>query len=432
MIKKFLLKVLQFVLKKLARATIKKYKPTIIGVTGSVGKSTTKEAIFTVLKQEKKVRASRASLNNEIGLPLAILGNYENMQTAGGFLFWFNVVGLAILNLIHRIDYPEILVLEYGAGRPKDIDYLLSVARPDIVVVTAIGKIPVHVEFYSGPAEVAKEETKLVGALPPKGWAILNYDDELVLSAEEKFKNGSVITFGFNEKADIRIIGFENKSDGRRPVGVVFKLKQGENFVPIKIEGTFGKGLAYAGAAAGAVASIFNINLVKVSSALMFLKPLPGRAKLIRGIKSSYIIDDSYNASPASVQEGLEIIKELEAERKVVILGDMRELGKYAIEAHQEIGRLAGQIGEVIIAIGESAKFIAEQAKQTAPDKKILVFEDSETAKLEVQKIIQSGDLIFIKGSQSMRMEKITLEIMERPELAAELLPRQYGKWLKG
>lgn len=429
--KKTLLKILQFILKKLARAAIKKYKPVVIGITGSVGKSTTKEAIFTVLKQEKKVRASRASLNNEIGLPLTILGNYENVQTAGGLLFWLGVIGAAILNLIRRIDYPEILILEYAADRPKDIDYLLSVARPDIAVVTAVGKIPVHVEFYSGPAEVAKEKSKLVGALPLKGWAILNYDDESVLSMKDKFKTGSAITFGFNEKADVRIIGFENKSDGHRPVGVVFKLEQGENFVPIKIEAAFGRSLAYAGAAAAATASIFNINLAKVSSALAFLKPLPGRTKLIRGIKSSYIIDDSYNASPSSIQAGLEIIKELDSGRKVVILGDMEELGKYTIQAHQEIGRLAGQIGEVIIAVGEKAKFIAEEVKQTAPDKKILIFKDSETAKLEVQKIIRSGDLIFIKGSQAMRMEKITLEIMERPELAFELLPRQYGKWLR-
>lgn len=429
--KKTLLNILQFILRKLARAIIKKYKPIVIGIAGSVGKSTTKEAIFTVLKQEKKIRASHASLNNEIGLPLTILGNYENIQTAGGFLFWFGVIGAAILNLIRRMDYPEILILEYAADRPKDIDYLLSVARPNIAVVTAIGEIPAHVEFYSGPSEVAEEDSKIVSALLPRGWAILNYDDELVLSMKEKFKTGSVATFGFNEKADIRIIGFENKSDGHRPVGVVFKLKQGENFVPIKIEAAFGQGLAYAGAAAAAVASIFNINLAKVSSALAFFKPLSGRTKLIRGIKSSYIIDDSYNASPSATRAGLEVVKELNSKRKVLVLGDMGELGKYAIQAHQEIGRLAGQIGEIIIAVGDKAKFIAEEAKQTAPDKEVLIFENSETAKLEVQKIIRSGDLIFIKGSQAMRMEKITLEIMERPELAFELLPRQYGKWLK-
>lgn len=430
--KAIFLKILKFILRLLGRLTLQKYRPVIISINGSVGKSSTKEAVYTVLRQERKVRRSHASLNNEIGLPLAILGEYDNKDTAGGLLFWFKVICRALWQLIHRVEYPEVLILEYGADRPGDIDYLLSVARPDIAVVTALGEIPVHVEFYSGPGELVEEESKVVAALPAKGCAILNYDDESVFSMKDKARGAAVITYGFGEGADYRILGLENRSEDFRPIGLVFKIQRGDNFVPVHIDGVFGKGVAYAAAAAAAVASLFNIDLTKASSALTFYKPLAGRAKLIRGIKSSYIIDDSYNAAPLSTQAALLILRDLRAKRKIAVLGDMAELGKYAAEAHEEIGRLASQIVDLAVVVGEKARLIAEGLKQKGfPEKNILIFNTSEEAKLEVQKIIQPGDLILIKGSQVMRMEKITLEIMERPELASVLLPRQYGKWLK-
>jgi len=166
--KKIGLKILRFTLKSLARATLRKYQPGIIGVTGSVGKTSAKLAIGAVLGKYRKTRVSPANFNNEIGLPLTILSDYSAIT---GRLFWLRVILSSIKNLVLRADYPEILVLEYGADKPGDLNYLLSIAQPQIGVITAVGEIPVHVEFYSGPEEVAREKAKLVESLSSSGIA---------------------------------------------------------------------------------------------------------------------------------------------------------------------------------------------------------------------------------------------------------------------
>ncbi|MEK7147102.1 MAG: Mur ligase family protein, partial [Patescibacteria group bacterium] len=142
------IKILRLILKKLARWTISRYQPEIVGVTGTVGKTSTKEAIKAVLGKYRRVRASSGNFNNEIGLPLAILGDWEKIR---GFFFWLKVFAVSLSRLVLKMPYPEILILEYAADRPGDLKYLLSIARPKVGVITAVGDIPAHVEFYSGP-----------------------------------------------------------------------------------------------------------------------------------------------------------------------------------------------------------------------------------------------------------------------------------------
>src|SRR3989344_5729539 len=187
------LKFLKWILRTLAIWTVKKYQPGVIGITGSVGKTSTKEAIHTVLRSIRRVRASSGNFNNEIGLPLTVLGDWDKIN---GELFWLKVIFVAILKLIFPVKYPEILILEYAADRPGDIRSLLEIAKPQIAAVTAVGDIPVHVEFYSGPDAVAREKAKLVEALSSTGMAILNFDDEAVLDMQERTR-AHVMTFGF-------------------------------------------------------------------------------------------------------------------------------------------------------------------------------------------------------------------------------------------
>ncbi|MEK7138373.1 MAG: hypothetical protein AAB787_02575, partial [Patescibacteria group bacterium] len=155
--KEILVKVLKTVLKRLAHLTLWRYRPGIIGVTGSVGKTSAKMAIAAVLKGERLVRFAKGNFNNEIGLPLSILGDYGEIK---GFLFWPIVLYKSLWQALgpKNRNYPELLVLEYAADKPGDIKYLLSVARPNVSVVTAIGDIPVHVEFFSGPEEFSREK----------------------------------------------------------------------------------------------------------------------------------------------------------------------------------------------------------------------------------------------------------------------------------
>ncbi len=422
-------KILQWELKKVAQLTVWRYRPFIIGVTGSVGKTSTKLAISTVLGNSVSVRAARGNLNNELGFPLAILGDYDGRKI-GGALFWIGAVAKGLLGLISRKGYPKVLVLEYGADRPGDLNYLLDIARPDISVVTAVGKVPVHVEFYSSPEDVAKEKSKLVDKVRGNGTVVLNFDDPVVM-AMKGLARGKVITYGFNDGADVRIFSFENKSESGRPIGVEFKIQYSGSFVPIRIEGALGKPQAYAAAAAAAVALERNINLVKVSELLSAYHGEHGRTQIIKGIKDAYIIDDTYNAAPASAEAALEIMKEISSSRKIAVLGDMGELGDYSKEAHEKIGVIAAGTVDLLVVVGPKSSATADGAVKAGLSKTAVVsFKDSKEAASKIVEYISPKDVVLVKGSQSMRMERVVLKLMADPSMASELLVRQYGKWL--
>ncbi len=407
--------ILKITLKNLAQLTLKKYHPEIIGVTGSVGKTSTKEAIYLVLKDEKRVRRTQGNFNNELGVPLTILGDYNKIT---GFSFWLKVFFQSIKQLIVKnINYPEVLILEMAADRPGDINYLTHLARPKIGVITAIGKIPVHVQYYSSPLAVAKEKGRLIEILPINGYAILNYDDELVLDLKSKTR-AQIISYGFKDEADIQIINVEYKFDEKEnPKGVSFKIQYGGVMVPFRLNNILGKPQIYSVAAATAVGICYGINLVKISESLSDYQPFDHRMKILKGIKDSVILDDCYNASPISVEAGLETLNHFQQRRKVAILGDMLELGKYSDEAHEEIGKEVAKKVDFLICIGEKAKLIAESAIKHNFDKnKILIFNNSDSAKKMIKKEIGNFDVILIKGSHAMQLDKIVEELKRENE----------------
>jgi UDP-N-acetylmuramoyl-tripeptide--D-alanyl-D-alanine ligase len=412
--KTIFLKILKWSLKKLAQAVIRRYQPGIVAITGSVGKTSTKEAIKAVLCKERRIRAASGNFNNEIGVPLTILGDWQKIEKPI-FLFWLKVISSALVRVLfpRRSAYPEILVLEYAADRPGDIKELLEIARPQIAVVTAVGEIPVHVEFYSGPEALAREKAKIIEQLPTVGFAILNADDALVFDMKSRTR-AQVMTFGFSELAQIKITGFENASNGE-PTGVVFKLEYGGSFVPIKINNAFGKGQAYAAAAAACVGLIFGVNLVKIAEALIENYQAPQRRmNLVPGVKETFIIDDSYNASPLSMKAALETLRALKSKRKIAVLGDMLELGKYSLEAHEEIGKFAAGIVDLLFTVGPRAKFIAAAANKAGLAKEnILSFLIAEEVKKEVELKIKKGDLILVKGSRAIGLDKVVDEIKQ-------------------
>lgn len=408
--KKILLKQLKSILRILAVLTLKKYQPGIIGITGSVGKTSTKEAVTTVLRNVRRVRASSGNFNNEIGMPLAILGDWNK---TGGFFFWLKVFFEAIWNLIFPIKYPELLVLEYGADRPGDIKYLTDIAKPQIGIVTAIGDIPVHVEFYSGPDAVTKEKSKMVEILSAFGFAILNYDDEAVLDMKDRTR-AHTVTYGFGESAQLHITNFENRVENGKPAGISFKLEYAGSFVPVRLDSCFGKAQAYAAAAAACAGLTFGMNLVRIAEALQFYQAPPHRMKLISGVKGTFIMDDSYNASPLSMHEAIDAVRQLKAQRKIGVLGDMLEIGKYAVEAHETIGQISAKVFDILITIGPRAKFIAEAANKRGMAKKnISSFDTADEAKLEVQKLIKKKDLILVKASRAIGLDRVVEEIRQ-------------------
>ncbi|MCL4392307.1 Mur ligase family protein [Patescibacteria group bacterium] len=423
------LKILSLFLKWIAHATIAKYRPSIVGVTGNVGKTSTKTAIARVLAAERRVRTASKNFNNELGLPVTIIGDFKD---TGGTFFWITVIAKGMWQLIRRNNtYPEMLVLEYGVDRPGDMNYLLAIARPDVGIITAIGETPVHIEFFDGPEGIAKEKSKLIAQLPSTGFAILNVDDKHAEFFKEQTR-GHVITYGFGNNADVRITAFGNAIREDNENGFVsFKLNYGGSMIPVKIEGVLGKSTAYAAAAAAATGLIFGMNLLKIAEALGGFKNPPGRENVIPGIKNSIVIDDSYNASPKATEEALATLKSIEAKRKVAVLGDMLELGRYTMEAHQKIGRLAAKSADILVTVGTRAKFTAEEAiKAGMPKRNVMAFENLNDASRELKNLVRHGDVVLVKGSQSVRMEKITKDIMRDPLEAEKLLVRQSSVWL--
>jgi UDP-N-acetylmuramoyl-tripeptide--D-alanyl-D-alanine ligase len=416
---------LRRIVQKLSRLTIWRYRPGVIGVTGTVGKTSTKLAIKAVLEKGRRVRASSGNLNNELGLPLAILGNWseEDLKlvsratpagTARGrkLAFWLKVVFGSLWRIIFKDpNYPEILILEYGADRPGDIKSLLKIARPNVSVITAVGDIPVHVEYYNGPADVAREKGRLIEYLPVAGFAILNHDDEVVMNLQQRTR-AHVATFGFEKGAEVKITRMENRIENGHPIGISFKLEYKGTFVPVRLNGVFGRSHAYAAAAAASVGIVFGMNLVAISEALADYTPAESRMQLLPGIKNTFLIDDSYNASPLSMRAALDALRDLPAKRKVAVLGDMLEIGKYTIEAHEAIGKIVTQSANVLVTVGPRSKFIAETALAGGMRKSaVLSFDTADQARKPVQDLMKEGDLLLIKGSHSMELEKVVEEV---------------------
>jgi len=426
-------KLIQLKLKILSKLILKKYKPKIIGITGSVGKTSAKEAVYTVLKTKFNVRRNTKNYNNEIGLPLTIIGSDSPGKSIFGWLgVFFKALGLI---LFKDKNYPKILVLEMGVDRPGDMKYLMGIAKGDIGIVTLISHS--HEEFFEDVKEIQKEKGLLVENLKPGGWAILNFDDELTreLAGKSKVK---VLSYGFKEGAMLRaqelVFSFEKTKEVDNLLGLSFKLTYNGSFIPVLLPQVIGYNSIYAALVAAAVGLTMEMNLVEISKAMREFDSPNGRMNLIDGIKHTLIIDDTYNSSPISVMSALDIVSKIpiaKGARRFAVLGDMLELGKYSEEGHREVGRYAAKSGaNKLITVGERSRDIARSAEEAGMARdNIFEYTDVAEAGRFIQQRIEQGDLILVKGSQGLRLEKIVKEIMAEPLRAKELLVRQEEEW---
>jgi UDP-N-acetylmuramoyl-tripeptide--D-alanyl-D-alanine ligase len=427
-IKKIIVSILRFE----AYRVIKKYKPKIITVTGSVGKTSTKDAIFDVLSSGWYIRKSEKSFNSEIGVPLTILGCDNGWSNP--FTWFLNIMhGLSLIFFRH--EYPNWLVLEVGADRPGDIKLLTLWLKPDISVITRFGKTPVHVEYFKNREDLIQEKLYLIRALRRDGIAILNYDDEDVRAFSE-YTEASKIFYGFDGgiiKASHYHILTEKNGKGNFPVGIGFNVDYAGTPIAVELFGSLGKHHVYPTLAALAVGCAQGMKAEEAQIALKKHTPALGRMHLVDGIKGSLIIDDTYNASPIATTEALNTLQTLEkAKRKIAILGDMMELGIHSSDAHREIGIISAKSCDILVTVGIRSRRIAEVAMDFGmSEKNIYQFDTSKEAGAFIQNIITKGDIILVKGSQSMRMEQTVKEIMAEPEQASELLVRQEEEWLE-
>ena len=424
-------RILALKLRFLARLYLARFTPVIVAVTGNAGKTTTKEAVAAVLATRYRVRATGGNLNNELGIPTTIIGEFTDRyyRSGGTFGFWLRVLVSGVWGLLRPAEYPDVLVLEFGADRPGDIRKLAAFYPPHVAVITQVGEIPVHVEYFASARELAQEKAALVRVLTAQDFCVLGSDDLSVLEMRSQTK-AHVSTFGFGEGADVRITRLSPRLSGERPLGIGLDLTSGGNTMPLTINGTVGAGMARAAAAAVAVGRAMDIGLAEAVEALAAMHPPAGRMRLIEGIRNTVIVDDTYNASPAAMHMAIDTVRDLPASRRVLVLGDMLELGAHTVQAHQAAGSLAAEVADILVCVGERARFIADAAGNQMAPERIHRAADSRAAADIVQQLIRPGDLILVKGSQGMRMERVVAEIMAQPERASQLLVRQSARWL--
>ncbi|MEK7098750.1 MAG: UDP-N-acetylmuramoyl-tripeptide--D-alanyl-D-alanine ligase [Patescibacteria group bacterium] len=431
-----------------AQLALRRFQPKIIAVTGNAGKTTTKDAIFCVLSDGRFVRKSEKSYNSELGVPLTILG----LESGWGSPWrWFvNVVlgawvvvrpswqFLAKSDLANMAKsdlakvYPTWLVLEVGADRPGDIRKIAKWLRPDIAVITSIPDVPVHVEFFESPAKLAREKKRLAEHLKHDGILVVNGDD---VHTKDILKEhaAQAVSFGFEGQNAFVASDVGIQYEEKHPVGMHFYANHSGSSISVSLFGALGKPRVYAALAALAVGEVAGVALESAASALRTWAPPPGRMRIIPGLKGSLVIDDTYNSSPAAAASALETLKEIKGfKKKIAVLGDMLELGRFSKEAHIEVGKRAAKVATELITVGLRARAISETALDNGlPEAKVREYEqgESDRAGKELEAELDKTTLVLVKGSQSMRMEKTVEEIMAEPARAEELLVRQDADW---
>ncbi len=420
-------KILIKLLKIFSKLIIQKYKPEVIAITGSVGKTSSKEAIAQILQNKFKIRKTISNYNNEIGVPLTIIG--VKKSPGKSILGWLIVFLKAIALLIFPFKYPQKLVLEFGADHKGDIDYLVSFIPVYVGVLTRISRV--HIQYFKTLGSIFNEKRKIFSNINNQGFAIINNDDQLIKTLNNKL-TCRTITYGIENKSDIqasdlRIIEKEGI------IGINFKLKYQGNVVPVFLAHILSQAQVYAFLAGVSVALQYGFNLVELSSFANKYIPPRGRTNLIQGINNSYIIDDTYNSSPEAVKMSLDLLsgmRSLILGKRIAVLGDMLELGRESVPAHKEIGEYVVQHKiDVLLTVGDISRNTYLAAQKLSMLDNNIHFKNQLDLVSYLKSIIKKDDLILVKGSQGSRMERVVKLIMANRQEAKNILVRQSFDW---
>jgi UDP-N-acetylmuramoyl-tripeptide--D-alanyl-D-alanine ligase len=344
----------------------------VIGITGSVGKSTTKELIAEVISRRYPTLKNEGNLNNEIGLPLTVLGLTRGHRRA---------------------------VLEMGFYVPGEIKFLCEIAKPHIGVVTNIGTV--HAERAGSQSEIARGKAELVQALPKDGFAILNYDDPLVRQMADETE-ATVLFYGLTPEADL----WADQVEGLGLEGIRFRLHYKNEVIHLRVP-MLGQHSVHTALRAAAVGLAEGLGWQEIVSGLRF-GHMQLRLMAVRSDQGALLLDDTYNASPQSTMAALNLLEELDG-RKVAVLGDMLELGQYERQGHQMVGIRAAEVAELLITVGQRAHLIAQAAKETGLSiEKIIEVDETAQAIDVLREQLHSDDVVLIKGSRGMRMDAIS------------------------
>ncbi len=402
-----------------ARLYLKKNRVQVIAITGSIGKTSTKEAIFHLLKKNFKIYASPQGFNTELGISLAIL-----QEEKSGFSS-----PLAWIKILKRVlsSEPEVyqkIILEMGADHPGDIKKLIKIAPPKIGVVTNVNPVHLGEGQFENLEAIQKEKNSLVRNMAISSMAILNFDDPLVKAMKT---SAHKIRYGLSEGVDVRATDAEVLNRN-----IKFDVSYKGETIPFKVP-LLGSFQVYVLLPAIAVGLKLGMGLQECAEVLKDFKLPPSRMNPIPGVNDSTIIDSSYNASPISMTKSLELLSELNATRKIATLGTMNELGDTTKEAHLSLGAQAAIAAKILVAVGQEAVTIKQGAIDAGmPEDNIYTFFDSKEAGHFLQEFLRPDDLMLVKGSQNrVRMERLVKLVMKYPEKANTLLCRQDKAWGK-
>jgi len=430
--------ILQKFLQRSARDVIRQHQPHIIGITGNVGKTTTREVLARYLEHtESDVRSPMKNYNNEWGVPFTILGKAPK---PGKPWTWLSVLWTALRMKRKNASYPSVLVLEIGVDAPGDMDtFTQDFLYVDTLILTNIGENPVHKEFFQSTGELAKEKLKLLSILKEDGTLIYNADEPRFKSLPNRTtKIGTVLSFGLNN-ADFQAKNisqslttdtsrWELHGSGLVPYVSFIVVHRGAS-VPIDIPYMFAKTQVYMVLPVIAYAVSHGTNLVSVSNRLTYA-PTPGRLRFLEGMNGSVVIDDTYNAAPQAMHQALDVFESLNTSeaRCVAILGDMKELGDDTVSIHKELVEPLMKYADIFVGVGECMKEVSKEI-QDEPLIETLSFSTSQEAAEWARHHINDEDIIVVKGAQSMRMERVVKAIMAYPEYAKQVLARQDRGW---
>ena len=358
---------------QVARFWRRKLDVRVIGITGSVGKSTTKELVAEVLSQRYRTLKNPGNLNNEIGLPMTMLRLSEGHER---------------------------VVLEMGFYIPGEIAFLCDIALPHVGVITNIGTV--HAERAGSQAEIARGKAELVEALPeaPQGVAILNIDDPLVKDMA-KLTKAKVFFYGLDPQADL----WAEAIEGSGLEGIKFILHYQNEMIHMRVP-LIGRHSVHTALRAAAVGLVEGLTWDEIVHGLR-TEHTQLRLVAVRTEQGALLLDDTYNASPESMLAALNLLEELDG-RKVAVLGDMLELGIYEKHGHEMVGARAAEVAQELVTLGERGKIISETAKRAGlPDDANKHFENIDEVIDYLHNCLTDKDVVLVKGSHSMRMDRI-------------------------
>lgn len=420
-----------------AMTYLKQHKPLLIGVTGSYGKTMTKEAIALALHGKKRIRVSRESYNTPVGVALSILG----MKAAQDRVGWVRLLAGSRVRETIVDPEPDTIVLELGADRPGDIDFLAQKLPFQVGVVTGVGSA--HLQYFIEKENIAHEKMSLIVSLPKEGYAVLNIDDPLVRSMADHTR-AKIVWFGTGEGAHIRLIRAERLGIQGFAIEVEVDGKRFECSVPNIV----GRHQLSSILAALVVARVLEVDIPQALDRVKNLVPPAGRLRMLDGKGGSVILDDTYNAPPEAVVSALTTLDALKSKasqgsepkgRTIAILGDMLELGAHSIPWHADIGRMVAKVADVFVAVGPNMKHAQAAALQgeslranlattggPRPDGRAALpsahrvdthhFEDSRDVGKWLADFLREGDIVLVKGSRDMHMEEVVRRLVVHPE----------------